>query len=269
MQLNQYNFLYYFNINKIEKDSHMFITKNMLYRDTRYFIYNNISYIILISFFITFFLILLNLLITPDIKKISFLYEETAITLSELLDYINNMSVEQKAILLKLSLSKLLSSIIGNTILFSSVISLINIVSSGKNITFSLFFSVLKTSFNNLLILIFVLIILIKLSFICFFIPGILFSSFLSLSPIILSIEKNSIFKSILSSVYIVYKRFKIIFPSLLLWLLLKFLCLWVSLFFNISYLNITYLFLFFIQNLIFSFFIIHLFRFYMLFRIN
>ncbi|CAL4321791.1 YciC family protein [Buchnera aphidicola] len=247
----------------------MLITKNMLYRDTRYFIYNNISYIILISFFITFFLILLNIFITPDIKKISFLYEGTAINLSELFDLINNMSVEQKMILLKLSLSKILSSIIGNTILFSSVISLINIVSSGKNVTFNLFFSVLKTSFNNLLLLIFVLIVIIKLSFICFFVPGILFSSFLSLSPIILSIENTSIFKSILFSFYIVYKRFKIIFPSLLLWLFLKFLFLSISLFFNISCLNITFLFLFFIQNFIFSSFIIHLFRFYMLFRIN
>ncbi|MCW5196511.1 hypothetical protein LDP10_00900 [Buchnera aphidicola (Pemphigus obesinymphae)] len=247
----------------------MLITKNMLYRDTRYFIYNNISYIILISFFITFLLILLNVLITPDIKKISCLYEGTAITLSELFDLIENMSFEQKIILLKLSLSKILSSIIGNTILFSSVISLINIVSSGENVTFSLFFSVLKKSFNNLLILIIVLIVIIKLSFICFFIPGILFSSFLSLSPIISSIENTSISKSILYSLHIVYKRFKIIFPSLLLWLFLKFLCLSISLYCNMSCLNITFLFLFFIQNLIFSSFIIHLYRFYMLFRIN
>ena len=245
------------------------ITKNLLYRDTRYFIYNNIAYIILIVCFTTFFMMLLDTLITPDIKKISFLYEDTPKNFSTLFDVIQHMNIEQKKILLKSSVSKLFSSLISNTVLLSSIISLITVVSSGKKVTLSVLFSILKILFNNLLILTFVLTIIIKISFTCFIIPGIFMTNLLSLSPIILCMEKSSILTAILSSIRIVYKNFKIIFPSVLLWLLLKLLCLFIPAFYDLSHINMIFLFLFFIQYLTSATVIIYLFRFYMLFRIS
>lgn len=243
------------------------ITKNLLYRDTRYFIYNNIAYIILIVCFTTFFMMLLDTLITPDIKQISFLYEDTQKDFFTLFDIIKNMSIEQKKILLKSSVSKMFCSLISNTILFSSIISLITIVSSGSKVTLSVFFSILKILFNNLLILMFILFIMIKISFTCFIIPGIFVTNLLSLSPIILCIERSSILTAMLSSIKIVYKNLKITFPSVLLWLFLKVLCLFIPAFYDLSHINMIFLFLFFIQYLTSAAVIIYLFRFYMLFR--
>ncbi|CAL4042972.1 YciC family protein [Buchnera aphidicola] len=247
----------------------MFITRNLLYRDTRYFLCNNIAYIVLIVCFTTFFTMFLDTLITPDIKKISFLYEVTPKNFSLLLDIIKNMNIEQKNILLQSCISKIFSSLINNTLLVGSTISLITILSSGKKITLSLFFSILKKLFNNLLILTFILILILKISFICFIIPGILISTLLSLSPIILCMERSSILKSMLSSIYIVRKRFKIIFPSVSLCLFLKFLCLSIPFFYDLSHIHMIFLFFFFTQNLITLALIIYLSRFYMLFRIS
>lgn len=244
----------------------MQITINELRHDTRYFFYQQIRSIFFISVLITFINLLIDMFIKSDIYIISIIENNKFMNTNSLLELIDNMNLEEKHKLLKYSIFKMIESLMSKTVLLGSIILLISTVSkSQKKPIISSIYS-LFSFLPSLFILNFLNTVIIQIGFMLLTIPGIFLSITLSLSPIIFSFKKHGLIDSMYLSMSISWKYIKIIGPSVLLWIFIKFI---VTVLIDHIYFidkNILCLVSNITMNILFSILIIYLFRFYMIF---
>ncbi|CAL4321853.1 UPF0259 membrane protein YciC [Buchnera aphidicola (Eriosoma lanigerum)] len=244
----------------------MFITAISLYRDTYNFIIQKMNSIIIIAFLSSIISTIINYGIILNIYTISNLY--THYNTNNIFELINIIPLEQKIILIKISILKTISYLISNTSFIGLLIIFISIISNHNRINIVLSIKKMFSIFLHLFSLLFILSVIIQLGFIFFILPGIIGLILLSLSPIILIIERKTIIDSMYSSILLTKEKIYILAPAIIIWILGKL---------TISMLLITIFYIFpefisfllqnTINNCIFSILIVYLYRFYMLTR--
>ncbi|ACL30640.1 YciC family protein [Buchnera aphidicola str. APS (Acyrthosiphon pisum)] len=242
------------------------ITVNKLRHDTHHFFYKKIGAIFFISIFATFMNILIDMFIKPDMHIVSIMENNKFINASSLLEFIQNMNLNEKHELLKYSILKIMESLISKTTLLGSIIILISVVSEPKKKSIVSSIRTFFLFFPSLFILNFLTTFIIQIGFMLLIIPGILLSIILSLSPIILFFKKNRLLDSIRLSMYISWKYIKIIGPGVLFWMCGKFILTMLLAHFSLINKNVLFLISNISMNILFSILIIYLFRFYMIF---
>lgn len=244
----------------------MSITISELRHDTHYFFSKQIRNILFISIAVTFISIIIDMLIQPDMHIMSIIEDKNFINSNSFLDLINNMNQEEKFELLKYSILKIIILLMSKTLLLGGIITLIISLSNNKQESISFSICSLYKFLPSIFLLNCFTTFIIQLGFMFLIIPGILLSILLALAPIIFSFKKHSLIDSIYSSIYISWKYINIIGPSVLFWMLGRFIL--TTMLSNLYFINknIIVLILNIGMNMLFSFLIVYLFRFYMLF---
>ncbi|WDI79141.1 YciC family protein [Candidatus Purcelliella pentastirinorum] len=246
------------NIKKISKNTIFFYKKQFI----------KILLISIIAAFIT--IIINNTLIT----KIEFLqnlinqYEIFNIK-QNLIELILKMTKEEKKTFIQLCIVITCSHLIGNTFLNVSLINIINNILKNKKNNIQKLICKILNDFPKSLILTTIINIITEIGMIIFIVPGIIISSILSLSQIILIIEKKKIINSIKQSILLANKNIKIITFGISLIFIIKIIIFILStkiIFFSKSINLITIQT---INNLISSIQIIYIYRYYTLNKKN
>ncbi|BGI51421.1 MAG: YciC family protein [Buchnera aphidicola (Ceratovacuna japonica)] len=245
----------------------MFIKETNLFIETFNFIKKNIINFFLLSIFCSFLLVLSDFYIIPIIQKVYFSIVIQDESINSLINMFNFITFYNKKIFSQFSFLKNIIYITIITFIIESVIIISNlkIFKNNKNL-YELckdFFYV----FPNLFFLIFLINFVIQIGIVLLIFPTIIFSIFISLSPIILVIEKKGILLSIKKSFLICFSKYKELSTPIILWLLSKFILLVISSIFKFSPENLFS----FLYNSISNFFlcvlIVYLFKFYLLFN--
>lgn len=243
----------------------MIITTNLLYRDTINFLKLKWFSVLNFVFLSSFLTIIIDSIFTPHIDFLSVFYSSKLQEHYSLFDFINTLTFRQKKILLIASISRALSLLIGNTFLLGNLIVFIKTISKKNNKDTSILNNMFKVPFNRVFLLLIIITLVTQLGLILFIIPGIFLLILLSISPIILLVEKKTIIDSLYSSINTVINYYKIIVPAVISWLFLKCVILFIFSYIQIFPEYIKFFLLNFCMNVISSILIIYLFRFHML----
>ncbi|MCV2531267.1 MAG: YciC family protein, partial [Candidatus Lightella neohaematopini] len=179
--------------------------------------------------------------------------------------FAQQLSSEQQHLLLKVSIVNTITNLINNIFVISGMLVIINILKYSKKeqmIKMLIFFLVKKLP--KLSVLIFLLTIIIQFGLLLLVVPGIILMIVLVFSPVILFINKISISKSIYNSIIVSTNNFKLVYPIILLWCIIKMVLLVIinKLFFVIPI--TTNILLNSINNLLLSILIVYIFRLYL-----
>lgn len=204
----------------------MYITAVKLYRDTKNFFRYQIVNILLLSIICTFLNMALNYLFMPNMDEINNLKEfSIENSYGSIIDRIKKMDFYQHKIILHIAFSGILSSLIGNLLLISGVLIIISKFSKKHKKFFNVYVNIIYVLPKLFLLLLFITL-LVQFGFMFFFLPGIFFITMLSVSPIILLVEKNSIIESIKNSINVVYYNINLVCPAIIFWIFFKILIL-------------------------------------------
>ncbi|XBC43554.1 MAG: YciC family protein [Buchnera aphidicola (Meitanaphis flavogallis)] len=243
----------------------MYITANSLYRDTVNFFKTQWLTIFVIIFVSSIITAILDNFFAPTSNILMFFHESKKDQYYSLFEFIQTLTPYQQKQLLLFSIIKLISSLIGNTVLIGILITFMQYISFKNE---NLFLQLKPTNlflFLNLFALILVNTVIIQIGLISLVLPGIILVILLSLSPIVLIVNNTTIIQSIASSIKITLCHAKIVFPAVILWLFLKFIVLVVLSDIKVIPEFMLLLSLNIIINFISSILVIYLFRFHML----
>ncbi|MCV2525741.1 MAG: YciC family protein [Candidatus Lightella neohaematopini] len=179
--------------------------------------------------------------------------------------FIQQLSLEQQYLLLKVSIVNTITNLINNILIISGILTIIKILKyNSKEQIKKILFSLLIKKLPKLIVLIFLLTIIIQFGLLLI-IPGIILMIVLSFSPIILFINKISISKSIYNSIIISINNFKLVYPIIILWFVIKIILLMmITKLIFITPSLATNIILNIINNLLLSILIIYIFRLYL-----
>ena len=245
----------------------MSITANSLISDSFNFLKNQLSGLFILSFIsATVSLILYYFLVPIDemvtiIKTLNGQNDSTS-----LLTWASQLSDEEKAIMMRVSLLSLTALFIGSILLISSVLTYLSELSTGNNISALQAFALSLRILPSMLILLVVCTIMIYFGFMLFILPGIILAIGFSLSPVILITAKNIMpLGSISQSWKIAFRHWWLILSMLLLWLVLQMLLTMLLGQFRFLPGMVNNIISFTLNNLLTSFILIYFFRLYML----
>ncbi|XRX42405.1 MAG: YciC family protein [Buchnera aphidicola (Eriosoma harunire)] len=240
----------------------MSITTKMLYSETYNFIKQQINSIIIIIFISSCITSIIDNIFSPNIYEIYNLHYNH---IDNIFTIFNLTTIEQKIIIFKLLCFKIISNLLNYTLLFSILISYITIISKYHSLDIKSICKKVISIFPYLLILTLLISIIIQLGFMLFILPGIIGTILLSLSPIILVIEKKTILHSIYDSINYTKNNISSLLPAVILWMSNKFITyIFIKLLYILPIMYITGLHIF-INNFIISIVIIYLYRFYII----
>ncbi|MCV2528566.1 MAG: YciC family protein [Candidatus Lightella neohaematopini] len=179
--------------------------------------------------------------------------------------FIQQLSLEQQYLLLKVSIINTITNLINNIFIISGILTIIKILKcNSKEQIKKILFSLLIKKLPKLIVLIFLLTIIIQFGLLLI-IPGIILMIVLSFSPIILFTNKISISKSIYNSIIISINNFKLVYPIIILWFVIKIILLMmITRLVFITPSLATNIILNIINNLLLSILIIYIFRLYL-----
>ncbi|MFP3036735.1 MAG: YciC family protein [Arsenophonus sp.] len=245
----------------------MSVTANLLISDSFNFFKNQLIDLFILSFISATITIILYYSLVP-INDMLTIVKTIGIqsNLTSLIKWINQLSNEEKNIIMKISLFSLTTIFIGLILLVSSVITYLLELSIGNKINAFQSFILSLNILPNMFILSIICTIIIYFGFILFILPGIILAIGSSLSPIILITIKNiSPLKAICQSWKITFRYWWLILSILLFWLSSQmFLTIFLGQFRFLPGL-VNNIISFTVNNLITSFTLIYFFRLYML----
>ena len=243
------------------------IAANTLYRDSFNFLRNQFTSILLLALLTALITVILNQIFTPGAEQLSILSANSddlsgtaGMSLQEL---IQNMSPEQQMVLLKVSGAATFSALVGNVLLVGGMLTLIQMVSSGMRTSALRSIGASTPILPRLLGLMLLCTLLVQLGITLFVVPGVLVAVAVSLSPVISSVEKMGVFKSIKISSKLAFSNARLVLPAIMFWLAAKMLVL-----LAVSHLSAlptmaATIVLSTLSNLISAFLLIYLFRLY------
>ncbi|MCV9877368.1 YciC family protein [Brenneria izbisi] len=246
------------------------ITANTLYRDTMNFTRNQFLSILLMALLTALITVILNHAMSPSSEDLQILQNaDSDLSSVELgmMDLIQQMTPEQQTVLLKMSAAGSFSALIGNALLTGGILMLIQMVSAGHRTSALRAIGASAPVLHRLFLLILLCTLLIQLGMLFLVIPGVLLAIALSMSPIIVVIEKRGVFYAIKTSARLAYRNFKITAPAIILWLLTKIAILLLVTKLTMFSPTITAVILNGLSNLVSAIMLIYLFRLYMLLR--
>ncbi|MCV2499892.1 MAG: YciC family protein [Candidatus Lightella neohaematopini] len=236
-----------------------------IYFDVINFIRNQFYNIMMLVLIVSILSTLVNHILISFNEKLllnNIIVEHGNLNLSQ---FIQQLSSEQQHLILKVSIINTITILINNIFIVSGILIIIDTLKYTRKeqiIKILIFF--LTKKLPKLSILIFLLTIVIQFGLLLLVIPGIILTILLSFSPIILFINQISISKSMYNSIIFSLNNFKLVYPIILLWLIVKMILLVIitKLFF-ITPLT-TNIILSSVNNLLLSILIIYIFRLYL-----
>lgn len=237
--------------------------------DSYHFFKKQIKNIIILSSLCSLVTIIIQYFIGPNINELSILYNTLFFKNYSLFQIMQNITPEQKKIIIHIFCSKNLSLLINHTLLYGSIIFLIQsiILKKQKNL-----YQVIIQSFSYMPILfplIFFKFFIIEVGFIILMAPGVIFSALLPLSPIILLIEKKGIMSSLKNSIFLSWKNIYVIMMPLFIWNILKWMIINFFITLYVFPININIFLINIFLNIGYSYVIIYLFRFNTLIKLK
>ncbi|CAJ0991813.1 YciC family protein [Pantoea sp. Nvir] len=246
----------------------MYITANLLYRDTGNFFRHQLLTIVLMSLMTAFITVILVHTFTPSSDQIAQLQlHQNDTSTSSLFELVHDMSPEKQRILLCTSVASIFSTLIGNTLLLGGMLCLITMVSSGHCVSVVRALGGSAPLLPKLLLQTFLITLVVQLGFMVLMLPSIIPAILLSLSPIILAHEKIGVIAAMRASCRLAWKNMKLIAPAIILWLLAKMAIIFASSSLTNLPDNVLAVVITTFNNIVFSLLIIYLFRLYMLVR--
>ncbi len=246
------------------------ITVTVLYRDSFYFLRNNLASILLLILSGALINVMLNLILLPDneqLKILSAIFKD--ISSQNYLHFgeiFQNMSPEERMVLLKAAVAETFSSLVGNVLLAGGLLTLISLVSQGRRVSALQAISLSVPILPRLSLLIFTVTVLIQFGLSLWIVPGIAIAVAVSLTPVIIANEKTGVFISIKNSAKLAFANVHLIVPAIILWLVAKLLLLLVARLLAQPPMAIS-LILSITNNMISALLLVYLFRLYMLLR--
>ncbi|WP_409307825.1 YciC family protein [Pectobacterium sp. B1J-3] len=247
------------------------ITANTLYRDTMNFTRNQFLSILLMALLTAFITVIMNHAMSPSREALQIL-QSTSSDLSSsvelgMAELIQQMTHEQKIVLLKALSADTFSALAGNTLLTGGILMLIQMVSAGNRTSALRAIGASAPFLPRLFLLVLLCTLLIQLGMLFLVIPGILLAIALSLSPIIAVTEKCGVFSAIKASSTLAYNNFKTTAPAVILWILAKIAILLLVTKLPMFSPTVSAVILNGMSNLVSAILMIYLFRLYMLLR--
>jgi len=206
------------------------IAANILYRDSFNFVRSQLFNILLLASLTALITVILNQILIPDTEQLKILgaMKNNFASLKGIgiKEIVQLMTPEQQIVLLKVLAATAFSTLLGNVLLISTVLSLMILVSQGYYVNvwqvavFSL--SILP----RLSLLIFICTLFIQFGLALFILPGLIITLAVSLAPIIITNKKIRISTVIKSSAKLAFANIRLIAPTMILWFSTKLLLL-------------------------------------------
>ncbi|AOR65278.1 YciC family protein [Pectobacterium wasabiae] len=248
------------------------ITATALYRDAMNFTRNQFISILMMSLLTAFITVTMNNAFLPSVDELQILLQSInddfpASAKIGLMDLVQQLTSEQKNVLLKISVADIFSTLIGNSLLVGGVLMLIQLVSNGQRTSALRAIGASTPFLLKLFIFLLLCILLIPLGIVLFVVPGILLAIALCLSPVIIVAEKSGVFHAIKLSARLAYDNLRITASAIVTWILTKIVILLLVSLLPISSPTVMAVVLNGLGNLISAILLIYLFRLYMLLR--
>ncbi|MDT9587510.1 MAG: YciC family protein [Candidatus Arsenophonus melophagi] len=245
----------------------MSIASHSLIGDSFNFFKNQLSDLCILSFIsATISLILYYFLISFDERLTIIKILGSQNNSTTILTLINQLSDEEKAIMIRVLLLSFIVVFIGLILLVSSVTTYLSELSIGNKVNALQAFILSLRILPSMLLLLFICTIIIYFSFMLFILPGVIVAIGFSLSPIILITTKNVMLLQVISQSWkIAFRHWWLILSILSMWLVFQMLI--TTLLGHFRYLPsmINNIISFTLNNLLTSFTLIYFFRLYML----
>ncbi|EPC7687540.1 YciC family protein [Providencia stuartii] len=246
----------------------MSISANSLINDSVNFFKNQLGGLFTIALLAAVVSVIIYAILIPD-PQLFVTYLESLKKLTEVGSqgaqyWLENMTDKEKNAIIHVFFGTLLPTILGSTILICGVLSYINRLSRGEDITVMQALSSSLPKIPSIFLLVLICSLLVQIGINLFIVPGVLLAIGFSLAPAVLISENVSPFSAIGKSWKIAYANWRIILPMIMIWLASQML---VALLFNMFELNyiVSNGISFFVNNLIAAFVLLYFFRLYML----
>ncbi|MGV3344383.1 YciC family protein [Enterobacteriaceae bacterium LUAb1] len=201
----------------------MSITASSLYRDTGNFFRHQFFTILLLALLTAFISTILRHALIPSPEQLSiFNMNEQSTPSGNVFELIQNMTQEQRLMLLRISAANSFASLASNTLLLGGMLFLIPIASAGQRVSALRAIGASAPLLPKLLLMVFLISFLVQLGFAVMVIPGVVLTILLSLSPILMVSGKMGILNAMRSSFRLVWQNMRLVAPVVVLWMIAK-----------------------------------------------
>lgn len=247
----------------------MLLMVSTLYHDMRNFFRNQFTNIIILVLLTSSISVVLDSMLLPGNEQLmSFginaeMNDTAGMNLKQIIE---QLSVEQQLILLKISTAGTFANLVGNVLLAGGLLNMISLVSNRQSASVLRSILLSVPVLPRLSLLIFLTTLLVQLGLLLL-LPGVLLAIAFSLAPVIAIIDNLGVIRSMHLSIELAYNNIRLIAPAVLFWLLVKAILLLLAVQFTVNSILVATILFNVFSNLISSLLLIYLYRLYMLLR--
>ncbi|MBT0723015.1 UPF0259 family protein [Rosenbergiella sp. S61] len=199
----------------------MSLTAKPFYRDAAQHFTQHFKPLILISLLSAFVTVLLLKTFLPSTDPLGDFLQSGQSTES-LFGLLQDMSEDQRSVLMHISAVMTFSALIGNTLLVGGVLKYLSATAQGQATSAIRAIGASAPVWPRLLIQTFLLTTIVQLGFYVLIVPGIVLMVLFSLSPVLLLEKDRGLLKTMKQSVPLVWKNIRLIAPAVIAWFVVR-----------------------------------------------